>query len=170
MKHTNITRMPPRGRRIFGHAQADHIQDPYERQKKLHEGTTCPQCAAVFHQGRWHWAPKPAESHEELCSACHRIQDKQPAGVVTLTGPFAREHRKEIIELARHQEQAEKNDHPMNRIMAIEEDGEALVISTTDIHLPRRLGEAIKRAFHGRLDMHFDEEGYFVRVDWQRED
>jgi hypothetical protein len=40
------------------------------------------------------------------------------------------------------------------------------VISTTDIHLPRRIGEALKRAFHGELDMHFDEAGYFVRVDW----
>jgi len=28
-----------------------------------------------------------------------------------------------------------------------------LVISTTDIHLPRRIGEALKRAFHGELAM-----------------
>jgi hypothetical protein len=38
--------------------------------------------------------------------------------------------------------------------------------NTTDIHLPRRIGEAVKRAFHGTLDEHFDEGGYFVRVNW----
>jgi hypothetical protein len=32
--------------------------------------------------------------------------------------------------------------------------------------LPRRIGEAIKRAFHGKLETHFEEEGYFARVSW----
>ena len=27
--------------------------------------------------------------------------------------------------------------------------------------------EAVKRAFHGALAMHFDDAGYFVRVDWR---
>lgn len=169
MKLTNISNMPPRGRRIFGHAQWDHIQDPYQRQKKLLEGTACPQCHAVYHAGRWHWEARAAVAHAELCPACQRIQEEQPAGLVTLAGPFAREHRAELVALARHQEDAEKAEHPLNRIMAVEEEDQAVVIATTDIHLPRRIGEAVKGAFHGHLDMHFDEEGYFVRVDWRKE-
>lgn len=43
-----------------------------------------------------------------------------------------------------------------------------LVIKTTDIHLPRRIGEAMHRAFHGELHVHYDEENYFVRVEWWR--
>jgi hypothetical protein len=39
------------------------------------------------------------------------------------------------------------------------------VISTTDIHLPRRIAEAVKSAFHRKLDLHFDEGGYFLRAD-----
>jgi hypothetical protein len=32
--------------------------------------------------------------------------------------------------------------------------------------LPRRIGAAVRRAFHGRLDEDLDAWGYFVRVTW----
>jgi hypothetical protein len=57
----------------------------------------------------------------------------------------------------------------MNRIIGIKEDPAGLTIETTDIHLPRRIGEAVKRAFHGELEANFEEDGYFVRVNWTRE-
>jgi hypothetical protein len=41
-----------------------------------------------------------------------------------------------------------------------------VVIATTDIHLPRRIGEALKRAYGGTLDMHFDDTAHFIRADW----
>jgi hypothetical protein len=156
-------------RRIAGHAQQDHILDPYQRQQKLHEGTRCPQCSAFYQDGRWQWSAMAGASHEELCPACRRIHDEFPAGIVRLRGAFARAHREELIRLARHQEEAEKAEHPLNRIMSVEDDPESTVINTTDIHLPRRIGEALERAFHGALDFHYDENGYFVRVTWRRE-
>lgn len=61
----------------------------------------------------------------------------------------------------------ENAGHPLNRIMAITDTAEGIEIYTTDIHLPRRLGEAVKRAFHGELTAQFDDAGYFVRVDWR---
>ena len=72
-----------------------------------------------------------------------------------------------MIHLARHQEEAEKMEHPLNRIINIEDDDHGVVINTTDIHLPRRIGEAIKRAFHGEIEDHFEKEGVFCacRVD-----
>jgi hypothetical protein len=88
---------------------------------------------------------------------------------VTLRGDFDREHREEMIHLARHQEAAEKEEHPLNRIISIEDDAHGVVINTTDIHLPRRIGEAVKRAFHGEIEDHFEKDGYFVRVTWSRE-
>jgi len=86
--------------------------------------------------------------------------------MVTLHGGFARDHKDEIVGLARNEEAAERAEHPLNRIIAIEECDAGLAIRTTDIHLPHRLGMALKRAFHGELDVHFDEAGYFARVDW----
>ena len=100
---------------------------------------------------------KAEVAFEELCAACRRINDKFPAGVVTLRGEFA------------HQEEAENKEHPLNRIINIEDDEQGVVINTTDIHLPRRIGEAVKRAFHGEIEDDFEKDGYFVRVNWTRE-
>jgi hypothetical protein len=102
-----------------------------------------------------------------MCPACRRINDGLPAGIVTLHGAFAQQHRDAIVGLARNEEAAEREEHPLNRIASIEDTESGLVINTTDIHLPRRLGQALKRAFHGTLEMHFDETGYFARVDWR---
>lgn len=171
MKQRDIPRSSTRaGRRVAGRAQDSPITDPYAPRHKLPEPARCTQCGAVYHHGRWQWAPAPmADAHEELCAACRRINDKYPAGIVTLKGPLVAQIRQEIVSLVRHQEDAEKAEHPLNRIIAIEKpDSETLVISTTDIHLPRRIGEAVKRAYHGELDLHFDEDGHFVRVDWQQ--
>jgi NMD protein affecting ribosome stability and mRNA decay len=167
MKQSNLTSRRLRNtRRTAGRAQQDHVLDPYQTHQKPHERTVCPQCRAGYHDGRWRWAARADAAGEQLCAACRRINDKFPAGIVTLHGDFARKHKDEMIHLARHQEEVEKNEHPLNRIMSIEEDAQGIMINTTDIHLPRRIGEAVKRAFHGEIDTHFAEDGYFVRVNW----
>jgi NMD protein affecting ribosome stability and mRNA decay len=153
------------GRRIAGRAQQDHILDPYQAKQKPREGSACPQCGAAYHRGRWQWGEKPEHAHDALCPACRRVNDDLPAGIVTLHGDWVRQHKVELIGLARNEEAAEKPEHPLNRIAKIEETDEGLVISTTDIHLPRRIAEAVKRAFHRKLDLQFDEGGYFLRAD-----
>jgi len=162
----------PRMRRRFGRAQGDHVIDTYKLRKKLPDRTRCPNCGAIYHEGRWQWAQEglPAPTHEELCTACHRVNDKYPAGTVTIKSPVVGSHREEVLGLIRNVQQAENSEHCQNRIIAIEEPAEdELVITTTDIHLPRRIGEAMNRAFHGDLQVHYDEENYFVRVEWRRE-
>ncbi len=161
----------PAGRRTAGRAQNEPVIDTYKLRRKLPEPTRCPRCGAVYHAGRWQWmALPPAQANEELCTACQRINDNYPAGIVTLKGPLVRDQKSEIVRLARNQEEAEKAEHPLNRIMAVEEEGpETLRITTTDVHLPRRIGEAVQRAWHGDLKLDYDEHNYFVRVDWQRD-
>lgn len=154
------------GRRLAGHAQLDAIADPYQARRKPHEPTLCPQCGAVYQAGRWQWAPRPEGAEEEPCPACRRVADHFPAGIVTLTGSLVAVHGAEMIRLARNQEEAERPEHPLNRIMSVEENPERIVIATTDIHLPRRIGEAIERAYRGALTFNYEEDGYFVRVDW----
>ncbi|MGE5540513.1 MAG: BCAM0308 family protein [Gemmatimonas sp.] len=157
--------------RRWGRAQQDHIVDPYRRTKKLHEPTVCPQCGAVYSRGRWQWTAAPADAERELCQACHRINDRFPAGVVTLSGTAVAAHRDELVHIARNQEEAERAEHPLNRIISIEtETPDRIVISTTDIHLPHRIGRAVTRAHRGEMKEHFDEGGYFVRLDWHRDE
>jgi hypothetical protein len=159
----------PRKRRIAGHAQDDHVIDTYKLREKLPDSTRCPMCGATYREGRWHWpsAALPAPAHEELCSACHRVRDKYPAGILRLKGMLVGTHRSEVLGLVKNTEEAERKEHCQNRVMAIEEPAsDELVITTTDIHLPRRIGEAMRRAFHGDLNLHYDKESYFVRAEW----
>ena len=148
----------------------EHIHDPCKTPHKLPEPTVCPDCGAVFHAGRWQWmTPAPENANRTSCQACHRIRDKYPAGRMTLSGGFVREHKAELLSLARHHEAAEKQAHPLHRIMRIEEKPDSIVIETTDLHLPHRIADALEHAYHGDSKLQFDKEGHFIRVDWERE-
>jgi len=170
MKQRDTKRPEQRHDTIKSHSIEEHRHDPYKARGKLAEPSVCTQCGAVFADGRWQWlqdAPKGAHPH--TCPACHRIKDKYPAGELILSGGFLAAHAAEIANLARNVEAAEKHDHPMQRIMALENSDGRIVITTTDIHLPRRIGHAIVDAYKGDLDTHYDETGYFVRLNWRRD-
>jgi hypothetical protein len=53
--------------------------------------------------------------------------------------------------------------------MSIDERGADILINTTDIHLPRQIAHAVKDAWGGTTKTHYDVEGYFTRVRWERE-
>ena len=42
------------------------------------------------------------------------------------------------------------------------------MITTTDVHLPRNIGEARKQAWKGELEIKFSPDEYLVRVHWKR--
>ncbi len=165
MKDKGLSRRIARGDRLI----REHVHDPYKTRLKLTEPTVCPQCGALYQGGRWRWAERPDDAREALCQACHRCNDGYPAGTVTLSGGFLGGHKAEILGLVRNQETLEKGEHPLHRIMDIDEQGGQIVIRTTDIHLPRRIGEAVHSAYEGDLDFHYDEEAYLIRVNWKRD-
>ena len=146
----------------------DVRHDPYQIKGKYREPTVCATCAAVFHRGRWSWGEAPAQAHKATCPACARIRDAMPAGSVTLSGAFFHAHRDELVQLAQNTAERERSEHPLNRIMNVAEAPDATVITTCDVHSPRRIGEALKRAYDGDLEMHFGEDEYSVRVTWRR--
>jgi hypothetical protein len=65
-------------------------------------------------------------------------------------------------------EKREKAARPLNRIMSIEEEGDAWVIATTDSHLARSIGEAIHHAHQGKLALHYGPDENLARVTWTR--
>ena len=149
----------------------EHIHDPYKTKSKYPEPTVCPVCNAVYRDGRWQWADSwPADSRQALCQACQRTKDNYPAGVVTLRGGFAMRHKAEILNLARNLEAEERAQHPLHRIMKSEELPNSIVLSTTDIHLPRRIGDALHNAYKGELELGYSLESCFLRVNWTREE
>lgn len=144
------------------------VHDPYLDTQKLAEPSVCPDCGAVYHKGRWQWGEAPAHSEPARCPACRRIKEKLPAGYVSIQGSFARENKEEVLALARNIESREKAEHPLKRIIGIESEDDGLLLTTTDIHLARSIGEALESAYKGELDFHYNEEEYLLRVRWRR--
>jgi len=147
------------------------VHDTYKLKGKLPDPARCPQCDAVYRKGRWRWeAEIPEGAEARLCSACHRINDNYPAGELALSGTFVTRHKDEILQLARNLEEVERREHALNRIIAIRELPDEILITTTDVHLPRRIGKAIEQAWEGNLDIHFDKQGYFTSINWHRDE
>jgi NMD protein affecting ribosome stability and mRNA decay len=148
----------------------ERIHDPYMTRSKPSEPTVCPECGVVFAGGRWQWMTQtPEDAERSLCPACQRGRDRVPAGYLYLSGDFLAQHRDEILNLVRNKAEGETAQHPMKRLMDIEErvDG-GLEITFTDVHLPRGVGDAIRRAYEGELDIQYTDEAGIVRVYWTR--
>ena len=171
MKKRDIHRELPRHDTIKSHLIEPHRHDPYKARQKLPSPCVCPQCGAVFCDGRWQWVDAvPKGAPKETCPACHRSNDKFPAGEIILSGAFLTSHRDEILGLVRNTQEDQNAEFPLSRIIAIVDSGDTTVVTTTDIHLPRRVGHALEHAYKGKLDVHYKEEEYFVRVRWHRDD
>lgn len=111
----------------------------------------------------------PTDAHAELCPACHRIEDHCPAGFLEISGDFFAHHADEILQLVQHIEDREKLEHPMKRIIDITEEVDGKVnITFTDPHLARNVGEALKSAYKGDLDYHYQKDEFLLRVRWSR--
>ena len=145
-----------------------HLDDSYKSRGKLHEPSVCPQCGAVFEGGRWQWLPEPKSPHRAMCPACHRIGDDMPAGYVRLEGDFLAQHRDEILAVVRNLQTKENARHPLQRVMKIADEDNAVIITTTDSHLARDIGEAIRHAYQGDLEVHYNPDENLARVHWKR--
>jgi NMD protein affecting ribosome stability and mRNA decay len=144
-------------------------QDPYKLRKRLHDPTVCPDCSAVYRDGRWSWGAGPADAPRALCAACHRIRDDYPGGTIDLRGAFVAAHRDDILNLARNVEERQKAEHPLQRIMAIADAEGGVRITVTDLNLARAIGDAIHKAHKGTVDYQYLHDESRVRVTWERE-
>ncbi len=166
----HTTNMPPG----FHPVRRDQLRverehDTYKLQAKLPGTAVCPDCGAVFQKGRWQWSSRrPAGATEFVCAACHRIRDRFPAGFVRVDGPYFLDHQNALTALIRHHEAREKTEHPMARLIAIEPVDDGVLVSTTDIHLARDIGEALHHAHQGELEFHYNEGEKLLRVHWHR--
>jgi len=147
----------------------DPRHDTYKERGKCGKHTVCKGCGATFVKGRWSWQQAPAEYIEKMCPACQRIADDYPAGVVEISGDFFNRHRGEMINLIHNAEKIAKRAHPLERIMTIANHPDHAVIRTTGVHLARRIGENLTRAYQGNLDFRYGEAEKSIRVMWQRQ-
>ncbi len=154
----------------------EDTKSPYYEKRKYPEPTICPNCQLVYRKG--HWTTNTVESlkpkilksiNKELCTACRRLADRLPGGVIYLSGRYFAENGEEIMNIARNQEKQVRASRPLQRIMWTKKDGQKVEIATTNFHLARRIGQAIHSAHGGTLDIKYSEGDRFVRVYWSRE-
>jgi len=142
--------------------------DTYRSGRKPSGPVQCPRCRAVFRQGRWSWGAAQGVAARRRCPACQRIDEGYPAGYVSLGGEFFRARRGEVLALVRNCEQRESTEHPLERIMKIEDGGAGVTVTTTSPHLARIIGHALKAAFKGSLDQVYNRQDNLLRVRWTR--
>ncbi len=151
-----------------GQTYEERLKEPYRLAGKLKKPTVCPKCRAIFHQGRWQWGEAPEGADEHLCPACLRERDRVPAGMLILSGEFFDARKQEIKNLIRNAEAQAREEHPLERIMAIEEQEGQTVITFTDVHITHGIGEALRHAYQGDLDSRYVDKDGLLRVVWKR--
>ncbi|MEX6503703.1 BCAM0308 family protein [Pseudomonas zhanjiangensis] len=146
-----------------------HHGDPYLKPPSS-GSALCPQCGAVYQQGRWAWQDSPpAEAQSLACPACQRIADGEPAGTLQLSGDFLDEHRDEILNLIHNTEAAEKAQHALERLLKVSEEQGSVQVTTTGVHLANRIGHALSAAYKGRIEYSYSEDERHVGIHWHRD-
>jgi hypothetical protein len=81
---------------------------------------------------------------------------------------FLKIHCEEIRRLIQHHAEHELTEHPLKRIIVIDNQDGAMLVTTTDTHLARGIGEAVHHAYHGDLKVDHVSGENLVRVHWSR--
>ncbi len=142
--------------------------DVYLERGKCSEPTLCTGCGALFSNGRWSWKKPIGKTNKAICPACRRSTDNYPAGRIEIKGEFFNEHREEILNLISNVEKREKERHPLERIMLVKDEKDHTLVTTTGIHIARRIGEALSRSYKGDYSFQYAEGDTSIRVYWHR--
>lgn len=143
----------------------------------------CGNCGAVYYSGHWHIAPamaalmgkgkKPSAVSAELCHECRWLANgrdpklAQFEGQVTLDGLKDLTEKEMILNTVRNAgEKAQKRD-PLEHIIAIDDRGERVIVTTTENQLAVIIGKDVDHAFKGgKLTITFSEGNLPARVHW----
>lgn len=72
------------------------------------------------------------------------------------------------MRLLEHRAERARTEHPLQRIMAIEEREGGVLVTTTDVHLARGLAEALHHAHQGELSLRYEDAQNLLRAHWRR--
>lgn len=142
---------------------------PYLSKRALPDGTVCKGCGIVYRNKRWQIDSTANMSKGEvLCPACLRDQGHDPAGVVTLSGPYLAQHREDIVNTIKQQEKKHREKNPLGRIMEMKEEDGVMVVTTTDDKLAQKIGREVYKSQRGELHYQWSHDLRMVRVEWKR--
>ena len=151
--------------------------DPYLPHLDPGETALCPGCHALFRHRRWFFdedlyleVKDRPEVHSLTCPACLKKEHGYFEGEVSvLHSPFLNNHREEIMNLIHNEEERAKGVNPLERIVAITEEKNRMIVTTTNERLAQRIGRELNKAYRGRTEYHWSEDTKLLRVTWERE-
>jgi len=158
----------PHGRRDRLIQQKRH--DAYLETQKLPDPTLCTECGVLFSDGRWVWKGTEKEVHTTVCPACRRIAERNPAGFVDIHGAFFHNRLDEVENLIYNTEKAETLERPMERLIQVVRDDDGTRVTTTGVHIARRIGDAVARAYSGDASIEYLDNEKRVRISVEREE
>ncbi len=146
--------------------------------KRISEPAICEECKAVYTKGRWTFDKNPLKNSKSkktvpdqtTCPACVQIKNGVPNGFVYLKGNFYTEHREEILNLLKNEEEKLKITNPLARIMEHKNAKNRLTVTTTTEHLAQHFGRVLKNAYGGEVEYDFSHENKLARVYWERDE
>lgn len=149
--------------------------DPYQPRLAPGEVAACTECHAVYQRRHWFFDPDvylretmQPNTRMVLCPACQKIRDHYAEGQVTLrASAFLAMHREEVLRLIRNEEERAKGFNPMERIVAISDEDENLVVTTTNEKLAQRIGRTLKSTYQGKTSYQWSDPK-FLSVEWER--
>lgn len=97
-----------------------------------------------------------------------KLESSEPPGRILLCGFYFSEHREEIMALAQEVERREREIHPHDKILSIQNTGRSTIITTSGTNLPRRIASALFYAFKGQVTFKYDRDLDRVRMTWSR--
>ena len=128
----------------------EDFEDPYIPEESYAGTVICRTRHAVHQNERWSLDPKIYEERgEDRGGSIHHLprlpEAPRPAtgGIVTLSSDFIPEHRQEILNLIRNEDERARNVNPLERVMEIEEDTNEIVVTTTNEKLAQRWVSAL---------------------------
>jgi hypothetical protein len=162
-------------RTVLARDQVQDFDDPDIPDRHLEEGTVCSRCGAVYHNQHWVFDEKRREmllaagtGKQVVCPGCKIVAERNPQGIVTLSGDYWPQHREDILNLIRNEEARGTNTNPLERIIDIREESGSLIIETTNEKLAQRIGRSVHRAHKGEVDYRWSGDNNLVRVYWER--
>jgi hypothetical protein len=135
----------------------EDLKEPFTASHQFKEPTICPGLWHDINSGRWQWGLVMTTTHRIRCTARSRVNNRRPAGVLTLSGALYRSQRKEIVRLILKTEHDVQFRHPLERIMHIEdsEEGQMTSFNFTGTRLPQRIITELKEEYQGKLDCQY---------------
>ncbi len=147
-----------------------HNLDSYQEKGGVKGAAYC-SCGAVFRDKRWYSEDGGSvrqEGHELVCPACKRIADRNPAGIVSLSGDFFEAHEEEIHNLINNTAQGAVKKNPLGRVIDICKEKDCITITTTDVKLAQKIGREVYKSHGGQLNYIWSHAEAPVRVTWTR--